>query len=241
MKSLSKASLFGWSFAETFLMMGVSYALLLSWYPDLYFQVFDLETKFSLLVLMAILVGPVLSLIIYKKQQIQLVNDLTVIALIKYIAIFLALFLFYSQRPLLLVFAVDRFVVVQAHQVPKNTIPPNVVALMVSSKEPPLVAARLFDSANLEVMMEVLSGAPDIEFRPSQYELIKYQTKQIAEESKKWLTAGREAWMMENTEWNSRHEAVMPLPLVYGNDKHGVALINVMTSSIEGFIDVNPW
>jgi len=199
-----------------------------------------MEVKITALVVTCLLVGPFLSALIYKKQRLQFVNDLSVIFILKLITIFLALFLFYSQRPLLSVFAVDRVVIVQAHQLLKNDVPPNVAEFISSSNEPPLIAARLINSENLELIMAVLSGAPDIEFRPGLYERFEFQRDNIVVASAKWLSEDKRDWLRNNTVWNDESEQI-PLPLIYGNGQYALGLVDLVAGKVVRIIDVNPW
>lgn len=239
--TVTRTQIFSVSLVETAAILVCSYLLINSWYPSLFFTLLDMGIKTAIFFLACVVLGPCLSALIYKKDKYQLVNDLSTVYALKLVAVFLALFLFYSQRPQLLVFAVDRLVVVQAHHLPKDDIPPNVASLIANADEPPLIAARLFSTDNLELMMKVMSGAPDIEFRPNLYEKIEFQKAKMKQSSAKWLTSERRAWLLANTSWSGESESLLPLPLAYGNERYGVAILDLRSETMKNVVDVNPW
>jgi len=239
--TVTRPQIFSISLAETTGILVCSYLLIISWYPGHFFTLLDMGIKTAIFFLACVVLGPCLSALIYKKDKRQLVNDLSTVYTLKLVVIFLALFLFYSQRPQLLVFAVDRLVVVQAHHLPKDDIPPNVASLIANADEPPLIAARLFSADNLELMMKVMLGAPDIEFRPNLYEKIEFQKAKMKQSSAEWLTSERRAWLLANNSWTDESESLLPLPLAYGNERYGVAILDLRTETMNNVVDVSPW
>lgn len=166
----------------TLLVIAVLFYIVRSvWYPSFYFTVLNVGNIFVILSGTVIVIGPLLSLIVYKADKHLFTKDLFVILLLQLTALLLGVKVLYSERPLFLVFSVDRFVVITANSIDQSKISPDVSMEALESDEPLVVAAYLPRSVNLTVMIDVMNGAPDIEFRPGLYEPIQYQIESIKE------------------------------------------------------------
>lgn len=149
------------------------------WYPSYYYTVLNTAHIFMILAGTLFVIGPLLSLIVYKSDRYLFFKDLSVILLLQMSALLLGVKVLYSERPLFLVFSVDRFVIITANSIDQSKTSPFVSMEVLESDEPLVVAAYLPLGVNVSVMMDVLNGAPDIEFRPELYEPIQYQIEGV--------------------------------------------------------------
>lgn len=138
------------------------------WYPRPYFEVVGAWYLVRLLFIVNVILGPLLTLIIFKAGKPGLKFDLTVIALIQVAALAYGTTVIYQDRPYYLVFSVDRFEVVVKQDVDVTQIKYDAL------KEKPWIGtvkvfARLPDDpAALSKFTEevVFEGKPDLERRP---------------------------------------------------------------------------
>lgn len=99
----------------------VSALLLLVWYPPPYFLAGGADGLLALVVGIDLTVGPLITSIIYKHGKPGLKVDLAVIGIVQAIALAYGVSVIVKTRPVFLVAAIDRFVLVDANQItPKD-------------------------------------------------------------------------------------------------------------------------
>jgi hypothetical protein len=86
------------------------------WYPRPYFQAAGGNTLMLLIMSVDIVLGPLLTLVVFKPGKKSLRFDLAVIALLQLAAFCYGISVIAAARPVFVVAAVDRFVVVSANQ-----------------------------------------------------------------------------------------------------------------------------
>ena len=79
------------------------------WYPTPWFEVQGVLPIIGVLLGVDLVLGPVLTFVVYKKDKPSLRFDLTVIVLIQVLALAYGSWSIYSERPRYVVFAVDRY------------------------------------------------------------------------------------------------------------------------------------
>ena len=79
------------------------------WYPQPYFEVVGAWYLIRILFIVDVVLGPLLTFIVFKPGKPGLKFDLTVIALVQVAALMYGATIIYQERPYYLVFAVDRF------------------------------------------------------------------------------------------------------------------------------------
>ena len=138
------------------------------WYPGPYFDARGAWSILRVLVGVDLILGPTLTLILYKPGKPGLLFDLIVIAVIQLSALIYGTTVFYQERPYFTVFAVDRFQVLARGEVDET----NVDLDELGDKPfvgPLLVAAVLPDDpAEFQRLLEevLFEGKPDLERRP---------------------------------------------------------------------------
>jgi hypothetical protein len=148
--------------------------LLLVWYPGPLYEASGGERLTFLLIAIDIVVGPILTLLVFKSGKRGMKFDLTVIALLQAAFLAYGLSVISAARPAFVVFAIDRFVAVSANQLtaerlaeasdPRFARAPWTGPVWVAAKRPtdPADEDRILDS--------FLVGAGDIERFPKFFE-----------------------------------------------------------------------
>lgn len=211
-------------------------SLLGAWYPGEYSDLFRIGFKCTGLLGAMFVLGPVLGVLFYKPDKKAYANDLSVMYIVRLVVLVVGLHLTYSQRPLLVVFSVDRFVVVQAHQISLDQAPPAIVEVMLSSEEPPVIAARRLPLGDLGALLGIMGGNPDIEYQPGQYEKFEYQKEAFYERM-----CGTESPVGREGLGDSESCGELAVPLVYQEDRYATANFDTSKSIIAQIDLKDPW
>ena len=143
----------------------------LLWYPAPYHKVAGAWGVVKILILVDLIIGPVLTLIIFKRGKPGLKFDLSMIASVQIIALTYGVSVVYQERPLYIVFTVDRFEVVGASEIDMQKIRYN--ELKTNRPTGPALAFAKFPEDRQErnkLMFDViLQGLPDLDRRPEHY------------------------------------------------------------------------
>jgi len=141
------------------------------WYPRPYFEANGAWSVIRVLVMVDLIMGPLLTLVLFKKGKPGLVLDLCIIAAVQLSALVYGINVIYGERPYYLVFAVDRLEVIGKVEVdagklkyPELKNKPNKGPIFVFADFPKDKEER----ANF--LFEVVTeGKPDLERRPEYY------------------------------------------------------------------------
>jgi hypothetical protein len=148
--------------------------LLLVWYPGPLYEASGGERLTFLLVAIDIVVGPILTLLVFKAGKRGMKFDLTAIALLQAAFLAYGLSVISAARPAFVVFAIDRFVAVSANQLTD--------ARLAEAADPRfahaswtgpvwVIAKRPSDPADEDRILDsFIAGAGDIERFPKFYE-----------------------------------------------------------------------
>lgn len=102
--------------AISLVMVLAAYMLIhLLWYPTPLFKATDAGKMFIMILLVDLILGPLLTFVVYKKNKKTLRMDLTVIVLIQLSALGYGLYSVYQARPVWIAYTVDRFELVRAN------------------------------------------------------------------------------------------------------------------------------
>ncbi|MGB0848138.1 MAG: hypothetical protein ACPGSM_15535, partial [Thiolinea sp.] len=100
------------------LVVGCFVAFILTvWYPNPFFSISGLSSILLMMLAIDLILGPLLTFIIYRPKKNTLKLDLTVIATIQVAALFYGAFTVYEAHPLYVAFAGDRFTPINANEV----------------------------------------------------------------------------------------------------------------------------
>ena len=138
------------------------------WYPQPYFEVVGAWYLIRILFVVDVILGPLLTFVVFKSGKPGLKFDLSVIALVQIAALVYGATVIYQERPYYMVFAVDRF-----QLVPKKGIDPSQLKYDDLKEKPWIGAVHVFaglpeDPKAMSKFTEevVFEGKPDLERRP---------------------------------------------------------------------------
>lgn len=140
----------------------------LLWFPGAYFAIFGVGKLLLILVAIALIIGPVLSAVVFKPGKSGLMLDLAVLAALEIVAVTVGAWQIFVRQPVYAVFAVDRFEAVSRAEIDTTEIVAPVL-LARPGHAPRLVYAELpedpvvIDRLINETLFE---GKRDIDRRP---------------------------------------------------------------------------
>jgi len=230
------------------IVVGLALAVVfLFWYPSPYFKAAGTWKVIQVLVGVDLVVGPLLTLLLFKSGKPRLMFDLSVIAGIQLVALVYGLTIIYQERPYFSVFAVDRFEVVTKGEVDVSKI--EYEELKRKPLQGPLLVFAAMPDTEEErqrLLMDVLvEGKPDLERRPEYYEPYLARKDEVLERVTP-LSALREAHpeaagrIDTLTEKHKASGDLAFVPLIGRNSSHALVL-SKSTGLPVGSIDVDPW
>jgi hypothetical protein len=148
-------------------------AVLFFWYPAPYFEAAGASRVLRVLVAVDLVLGPALTLVVFKPGKKSLVFDMSCIAIMQLAAFVYGVTVLYGGRPYYNVFAVDRFHLLARADVAAASLEESFVALgkigVKPARGPLLVAAVVPEDRERQQQLlaeTVFEGKPDIERRP---------------------------------------------------------------------------
>ncbi len=217
------------------------------WYPAPTLEVVGAFPIIRLLVLVDLVIGPLLTMIVYVHGKPGLKFDLTVIALLQIAALVYGSHRLYEERPEFLVFAIDRVEFVAARQVDESAIDfeltdaarfANLVQVFARLPESPAAHQRYLES--------IMAGQPDLERRAEFWEPwaagaddIRKRIKPI-DEIKASSTRESENIRQVIDEYVDLHPNLGVLP-IGGIERDLGMLIDRETLQVLDVLDANPW
>ena len=140
--------------------------MLALWYPQPYFAAMGGETLILLLIGVDVVIGPLMTLIVFNPKKKSLRFDLAVIALLQLAALAYGSYVMFEARPVYTVFVVDRFEAISANAVDADSL------TKAGAKEfrtlpltgPKIIAARQPDDPKRQsdVVISAMDGGPDL-------------------------------------------------------------------------------
>jgi hypothetical protein len=186
-----------------------SAVLLVFWYPAPLFEASGAWQVLRILIGVDVVLGPVLTWVVFKPAKRSLVFDLAVIAIVQLAALLYGGFTIYTQRPYYAVFAVDRF-----EFLARGDVVADVAALAELPPKPwrgPLYVAALLP-ADLEAYQRLLEetlfeGQPDIHRRPAFWAPIEKEVDRVSGRAERLpaFVARKPAMALEVTRLQDRH------------------------------------
>jgi hypothetical protein len=223
--------------------------MLVVWYPRQYFTAMGGDTLILILIGVDVVIGPLITLIIFAPKKKNLRFDLAVIAALQLAALAYGCNVMFEARPVYNVFVVDRFEVVAANAVDEESrakAAPEFRALPLTG--PQVIAARQPEDPQrlAEIVMSAMNGGPDLANLAELYvpyaqfrhdaaraarplaELAKRQPQDAAAIRAFVAASGR------------AEDAVGFLPMKARNRDMAVA-VDVKTGEVVGILPVYPW
>ncbi|MCK5873159.1 MAG: hypothetical protein KAG82_00570 [Alcanivoracaceae bacterium] len=148
------------------------------WYPAPFFDYEGAWTPLRILISVDLIIGPLLTLLVFKPGKRWLWLDMAFIFALQIGALGYGTYALWSQRPLVMAFAVDGFYVVNPKDL-RNQELPGWLMLERSWQGPAPVFAELMDDPNYHLRI-IFDGAPDIHMLPKQYRRLGEMTARMA-------------------------------------------------------------
>ena len=218
------------------------------WYPAPYFEINGGWHVWRILAGVDVVLGPLLTLIIFKPGKPSLKFDLSCIVLMQLAALMYGGTIIYQQRPEFVVFGVDRFTTVSAVEVEFDKL--NYPELQRVAGIGPLLAQAL-PPADPKLRQElmfatVLEGQKDLEYRAEWYEpyrpdLTQLRSRSIDLEKIAALDGDAKAAVAAfAAQHGGTLENYLYLPL-RGKNKDIIVALSSTDGMPAGFISINPW
>ena len=218
------------------------------WYPHPYFEAKGAWNVLRVLLGVDLVVGPTLTLILYRPGKRGLKVDMTFIAVVQLAALIYGTSVIFRERPYFAVFAVDRFEVVARHEVDlAEATDPRLL-------EKPVVGPRLVVAlrpATIDGMQKLLEdvifeGKPDIERRPEFWSPYEDQTAhvltKVVDLAKLAASPNNDAGQIERfLKRNDRSmDELAYVPLV-GQNRDFAFVVDKASGQPLDIIDIDPW
>ena len=229
------------------LLLVIGSLIVFAWYPGPFLQFSD-ATRFALLlIVIAALIGPALTGLVYKEGKRNLIFDISVIVIIQLTAVAWGTMAIYQNRPFFMVFTVNQFEVLTTRDIDINSVndkrfleKPIAGPILLYANMP---VGEDFQKLLKEVMME---GKPDLQFRPEYWSL--YGEKQtLAVDSSKPLNELR-IMRPESVSAIDRlvkkHSADISdlnfIPVLYKNGQFA-AILDANSGAVVDLLKTDPW
>ncbi len=230
--------------ASALIALAVIGLVFLIWYPASLHTAVGVTQIFLILLAVDVVLGPLLTLLVYKVGKKTLVMDLTVIVLLQLAALSYGLWTVAEGRPAWLVFAVDRFELVRILDIDERKLGQADLAYRQPSLFGPKWVAALnptdTDERN-DILMESVFAGVDIAQRPNLYQPLDSQKEAIKQRLLELsaLSANNSA---ENIKTilakHPKADAWLPLR---ANNQDMVVLMHKDTAEVVAIVDLRPW
>ncbi len=219
------------------------------WYPAPYFAAMGGATLLRLLIGVDVILGPLITLIIFDTRKPRLKWDLVAIGALQLGALLYGAWIMFDARPVYTVYTGDRFEVVPANSVDaasRNRARPEFAAWPMTG--PQVVGAHLPTDAKerSDLMSSAMVGGPDIAHLPHLYHAYADVAIDAARRAKPLSQLARQgngqaALVRDYLASAGRAEdAVGYLPVRARNEDFAM-IVDRKTGAIVGSLRINPW
>ena len=214
------------------------------WYPAPLASATGVTRIFLMLLAIDVILGPSLTLLVYKPGKKTLVFDLAVIACLQLAALSYGLYAVAEGRPAWLVFSVDRFELVRVNDIDEHKLDEAPADYRQPSWLGPqwVAASNPVDSeARNELMFEALLGGTDIAQRPNLYQPLTQQSDLMRQRAQP-LSALHRFNAPEQVQRivQAHPQANGWLPL-RANNQDMVVLMHKASAEVVAIVDLRPW
>ena len=233
---------------SAFLVGNVMGLVLWVWYPSPTFEAVGAFSIIRLLIGVDLVLGPLLTLIVFKQGKPGLKFDLTVIALTQIVALIYGTYTLYREKPDYMVFSIDRLEFVSRNLIDQSQIRYDELRNSEVTELIRVFARAPEDPAEFQVYLDsvVMDGKPDLEARPEFWEPWAAGTETIRNQMKSLddlVTASAEdedRIQDAIDKYSDAHPDLGLLP-VGGIEENIGILMDRNTLEVLGVLHVNPW
>lgn len=214
------------------------------WYPIPLASAVGVAAITFILLGVDVVIGPLLTFVVYKPNKPSLKFDLAVIVVLQLGAFGYGVWTLAQGRPVWLVFSVDQFELVQSYEVDQRKISEAKPEYRAPSwAGPRWVAARRATSPEEKerILLESVFAGVDIAQRPEQYVPLSEQAAEIRQRARSLneLAQFNEKARV-NQELKAWPEADAFLPMM-ARTKPMTVLVNREAAKVIAVVDLNPW
>lgn len=219
------------------------------WYPAPYFKAMGGDMLLRLLIGVDVVLGPVITLIIFDTKKRRLHLDLAVVAALQVAALAYGAYIMFEARPVYTVFVKDRFEVVPANGIEPSSqarASPAFRALPLSG--PLVIAAQMPRDPNeaATITMAAAAGGPDVAQLPHLYEPYANASPSAAKAARPLVSLsqkGRETATAVDVFVTTNGNGTRSLGYVpvRARNKDFAAVVDRKTGDIVGYLAVDPW
>lgn len=209
------------------------------WYADGLFWVEGVTDPLSVLFGVDVVLGPLLTLILYVPGKRGLKLDLTLVVVMQLAALAYGAHVLWNARPVAVAFNGNVFDVARAYEMPETTLPD--WAEVGPAGGPAFVYAQPAEDPEF-VLKVLLQGEPDVHLRPSHYRPLADRLEAIRPHAYRFPAlqqdaAFRQAWERTLGPMPEVDEAPWVLPL-YGRVADGAVVVEPGTGRVLAVLDV---
>jgi len=240
-----KASLihFGLSILLVGLVIG---SFIFFFFPQLFIGVSDFKEIATLIIFIDLILGPLLTFVVFQPKKKTLKFDLSVIGAIQLSALLYGAFALYQVHPVYITFNIDRFTIVSAKdaQPEKALYDEYKVSKLTTAK---LAFAKMPDDIEKRnnVTMVAARGGDDLDFRTEYYEPYENNIDQVLARSldPKLIFANKESKTKAKRFYNKHQDqlnkfAYLPLN---SQKKDAIIVLDKVTALPVATLNINPW
>ncbi len=250
LQSLNRWKAFGLHFAvSVVLALAVVILVLVLWYPRPYFAAMGGETLLRLLIGVDVVLGPLITLIIFDAAKPRLKYDLAAIGVLQVAALVYGGYVMFEARPVYNVFSVDRFDIAAANTIDAPSLAKaadEFHALPVTG--PRVVGARMpaDAKAKMDLTLESALGGADLYVRPNlyvPYAEVAADAARVAKPLSRLARGGPDAAQQVRTfiDHSGRSEASVGYVPVRARNRDMAAIVDRNTGEVVGFLPIDPW
>jgi len=229
---------------STVLALAVIGLVFFVWYPQPLHSAVGVTRIFFIVLGVDVVIGPLLTTVVYRKGKKSLYFDLSVIALLQSLAFAYGLWTVAEGRPVWLVYNVNRFDLVQAYQVAEQKADEvDVTYRSPSWWGPRWVSAQIPEQVEQRnsVLFESVFTGVDIAQKPEFYHPLYDEIESIRKHAKPFEELSRYNPQPAVTDVHLRWpEADAFLPMM-AKTQAVTVLINKKTAKIISIVNLNPW
>lgn len=214
------------------------------WYPAPLHTAVGVTQIFLILLVVDVVLGPLLTLLVYKVGKKTLVMDLTVIAVLQISALGYGLFTVAEGRPAWLVFAADRFDLVRILDIDERKLDEAALQYRQPSLLGPQWVAAVNptnNDARNDILLESVFAGVDIAQRPNLYQPLNTQKTAIQQRLLELsvLPAINSADSIKAV--LAKHPSADTWLPLRANNQDMVVLMHRDTAKVVAIVDLRPW
>jgi hypothetical protein len=220
----------------------------LAWFPGIYFDLSGVGKRVLVLTAVVLVIGPGLSTLVYRPGKRGLYMDLTLIFVVELLAFAYFGNMLYQRQPQTLVFAIDRFQIVEAGDIADYPYRfPELAGRTLY--EPRLVSAQFpeVQSERAVLKRQILrEGHPDIDIRPDHWYPYDQAIPAVLEVARPLAELRRRSedhakavdrWL-EGQTGASRDYVFLPMA---GTARDATAVLGAGDGQLLDILDLDPW